>query len=165
MARRSTTTSLVAVLLGALILAPSAGAVKYQRYIKVTPLLNMVDSCRAANQTAQWSYTLRAHLKRRNVKRPSSIRMRYEVTDLDTGAVARLQVLKLKPKKYYRVGAPTQYAAGHKLQFQLDVSFKSPINGKRLRNRSISNVVVPTAEQMEQANAAKPSLPPYPSCS
>jgi hypothetical protein len=153
-----------AVVLGALIAAAPAGAVKYDKYIKVTPLLNTVDTCRAAADQAEWSYTLKAHLSRKNTGRPSSIRMRYEVTDLDTGSVLRLQVFKLKPKKYYGVGAPTLFTAGHHLQFQLDVSFKSPINGKRLRNRSISNLSVPTAEQMDQANAATPQQLPYPAC-
>jgi hypothetical protein len=148
----------------ALVAAP-AHAVKYEKYIKVTPLLNRVDTCRATADLAQWSYTLKARLARRNVERPASIRMRYEITDLDTGAMLRLQVLKLKPKKYYKIGAPTQYALGHHLQFQLDVSFKSPINGKRLRSRSISNVNVPTSAQIDQANAAKPQQQPYPDCS
>ena len=109
-------------------------------------------------------HTLKARLERRNVKRPSSIRMRYEVTDLDTGAVLRLQVFRLKPKRYYGVGVPTQYSVGHHLQFQLDTSFKSPINGKRRRSRSISNITVPTAAQIDAANAAKPQDPPYPAC-
>ena len=148
----------------AMLVAP-AGAVRYEKYIKVTPLLNRVDNCRVSADAAQWSYTLKARLARRNVKRPSVIRMRYEVTDLDTGVMLRLQVLNLKPRGYFKIGAPTQYALGHKLQFQLDVSFKSPINGKRLRSRSISNVNVPTAAQIDLANAAKPQAPPYPVCS
>ncbi|MGH2905723.1 MAG: hypothetical protein ACRDKI_03020 [Solirubrobacterales bacterium] len=153
-----------ALALLSLALAAPAGAAKYERYIRVTPLLNAVDTCRTGADQVSWAYTLKAKLKRRNVARPRSIRMRYEITDLDTGAVLRLQVLKLKPKKYYKVGLPTQYTAGHHLQFQLDVAFKSPIDGKRLRKRSISNLSVPTVAEMDQANAAKPQSPRYPSC-
>lgn len=166
--RKLGATAVVLIATAALMLAmltATASAVKYDKYIKVTPLLNRVDSCRISPEVVQWSYTLKAKLSRRNVDRPKSIRMRYEVTDLDTGAMLRLQVFKLKPKKYYAVGMPTQYAAGHQLQFQLDVSFKSPINGKRRRSRSISNVLVPTVAQIDQANAAKPQAPPYPACS
>src|SRR4051794_9603105 len=98
----------LAVTILTLSLVPRAvEAAKYEKYIKVTPLLNRVDNCRAGPELAQWSYTLRARLARRNVDRPASIRMRYEVTDLDTGVVLRLQTLSLRAKRYYKIGAPT----------------------------------------------------------
>jgi hypothetical protein len=141
----------------------TAGA-KYAQYIKVTPYLNSIDFCRPAPDQVKWKYTLKAKIKRKNVGLPKKVTMEYLVTDLDTAEDIVSQVLKLKPKKFYKVGKLTQYPAGHNIQFQLDGSFKSPIDGKILRKRSISNFVVPTAAEMDQANAKIPDAPPYPPC-
>lgn len=136
--------------------APSANALT--RKLFITPEMGQVGYCRAATDQVQFSYTFKAKIKRKNAALPKRVNVKYSVTDMNSGAVVVSQRLTLKPRKYYKVGALTQYQTlGQQLQITADVSARSTINGRMLRSHSVLYDTLPTVEQMDLAATPLPA--------
>jgi hypothetical protein len=148
--------SVLCAVVAAAFVAPSAQAVTHKLF--VTPLLGYADDCRVSTDQVKWSYTFKAKIKRKNSPLPKRVTIDYAVTDVDTGLVVVEQTLVLKPKKFFKIGALSQYTAGHNLSVRVKASFKSPLTGKRLKSDSTLADAVPTVAMMDAAN------PPLPAC-
>jgi hypothetical protein len=135
-------------------LAPTAPAATSKLY--VTPYLGVVNFCRASTDQVRWNYTFKAKIKRKNSPLPKKVMIKYSVTDNATGQVMVAQKLALKPKKFYKIGAETQYTAGQQLSVTLDASFKSPLTGKTLRSHSVLSDEAPSVAMMDGATTAPP---------
>ncbi len=145
----------LAMLLAAVALAPSAPAATSKLY--VTPYLGVVNFCRLSTDQVRWNYTFKAKIKRKNSPLPKKVMIKYSVTDNSTGQVMVSQRLSLKPKKFYKIGAETQYTAGQQLSVTLDASFKSPLTGRTLRSHTVLSDSAPTVEVMDGAATAPPA--------
>jgi hypothetical protein len=123
----------------------------------VTPVISAQDDCRVATDQIKWSYAFKAKIERKNSPLPRNVIIRYKVLDTATGAQIGGQKVTLKPKKFFKVGALYQYAAGQSITIVLDASFKSPTTGKTFKSHSELPDTAPTIEQMDAAGANLPT--------
>jgi hypothetical protein len=151
------------VLLASLAIVSTASA--YTSSLTVLWDYKISGLCRPAPDQVRLSLEYFVKIKRKHSPKPKSVTVRYGIADAATGTSILKGKLSLTARNKWRKATPAFIAtAGQALVYETKLSYKGPLTGKTVRSNGTDSDKVPSVEEMDAANAANPTAPPFPAC-
>lgn len=153
-----------AALFAVLAIAPAANAASSSIFV-TTKLSARADICRPSADALSYKLVFTASIKRRNSPKPKSVRVSVRIVNAATGELYATRVATLTPKNKFKNATQSfTVPLGVPLTYNVISTYKAPRTGKKIRAKGAFSDAIPTAEEIDAANAANPTAPPFPAC-
>jgi hypothetical protein len=158
--------SILGMTLAIAVLAVVPSAYAAGSSIKVTTIPDFANICRPTPDQVRFNFEFHSKIKKKNTTNPKSVVVNYSVEDAATGSTIASGKVTLKPNNSFRKqSSAITVAADESLIYHYKATYRAPNTGKNVTAKATSTDHIPSTADMDSANAANPTSPPFPDCS